>query len=184
MILGYPFSDGDFWVQNELIFLGSPLDVIAKKCGIFEVKRRFALGELQLLSKLENPTADQPQSVAGPLQWAPQMCPRLRPFLAGLCAFFENRMGFAKNWQKIVDYELKIWELFLKSPRLLPPRTFLRDRLKIDIYTEACDRPPFEKASVNWKSGIGIGWILVINDRIVEFFSLEVGEKSIRGNRG
>ena len=85
---------------------------------------------------------------------------------------------------KIANRELKICELFLKSTRLLPPRTFLGNRPEIEIYTNACGRSPFEKTSINWKSGIGIGWILVINDSVVEFFSLEVGEKSIRGNSG
>ena len=74
---------------------------------------------------------------------------------------------FAKNWKEIVDYELKIWELFLKSPRFLTPGTFLGNRLKIDIYTDACARPPYEMASINWASRIGIGGILAINDIVV-----------------
>ena len=135
-----------------------------------------SLGKLQLLSKLENPTANQAQSVEGPLRWVSQIGPWSRPFLTGLYAFFENRKGFAKNWQTIVDYDLKIWELFLKSPRFPAPRTFLGNRLKIEICTDACARPPYEMASINWESGIGIDGILVVNDIVAEFPSLEVNE--------
>ena len=147
-----------------------------QKCGTSAVKRRFSLAKVQLLSKLENPAANQAQSVEGPLQWVSKMCPWMRPFLAGLYAFFEDRKGFAENWQKIAEYDLKIWELFLKSPRFLSPGTFLGDRLKIEIYTDACDRSPFEETSINWESGIGIAGILVINGMVVEFPTLEVGE--------
>ena len=49
MILGYPSSGGKFWVKNELVWIGIPLDVDAGICGIFDVNRRFPLGELQLL---------------------------------------------------------------------------------------------------------------------------------------
>ena len=71
-----------------------------RKSGIFEVKRRFALEKSQLLPKLENPTANQAQSVEGPLRWVSKMCPWLRPFLAGLRAFFGNRKGFQKSGSK------------------------------------------------------------------------------------
>ena len=83
-----------------------------RKCGISEVKRRFALGKVQLLRKLETPTVNQAQSMAGPIQWVSQMCPWFRPFLGGLCAFFENRKRFAENWQNIAYYELKSGNCF------------------------------------------------------------------------
>ena len=69
----------------------------------------------------------------------------------------------------IVDYELKIWESFLKSPRFSDPGMFLGNRLKIEIYTDVCARPPYEMASINGEAGIGIGGILVVNDIVVEF---------------
>ena len=101
MIIGYPFSEEKFWAKYELFWLGFSIDISAKKYGIFEVKRRFTLAKVQLLSKLKNPSLNQARSVAGPPQWASQMCPWLRPFLAGLYAFFENRSEFGKNWQKL-----------------------------------------------------------------------------------
>ena len=105
------------------------------------------------------------------------MCPWVRPFLAGLYDFFENRSEFAKIWQKIVACELKIWEIFLKSPRFPAPEAFLRNRLNVEIYTDSCARSPFESESIIWDSGIGIGGILVTNGDIVEFFALEVNER-------
>ena len=105
------------------------------------------------------------------------MRPWLLPFLAGLYAFFENRSEFGKSWQKIVDCELKIWEIFLKSPRFFTLETFLRNRLKVEIYTDACAMSPFETTSINWDYGIGIGGVRVTNGRVVEFFALEVGGK-------
>ena len=97
MIPGYPFRKKKFWVKNELVWIGSPLEVDGRKSGICEEKRRFALEKLQLLSKLENPTFNQARSVEGALQWVSQMCPWLRPFLAGLYDFFENRKGFSEK---------------------------------------------------------------------------------------
>ena len=129
MILGCPFGEKNLG-KIELSRIGSPRDFGAK-WGIFEVKRRFSLGQLQLLSKLENPAADHAQSVEGYIRRFSQMCPWLRPFLAGLYAFFENRMGFAKNGQKISDRELKIWASFLKShPPPHPRELFAQTGLK------------------------------------------------------
>ena len=81
----------------------------------------------------------------------------------------------------------RIWEKLAKSCRLrvknlgnFPkiatfshPGTFLRNRLRVEIYTDACAKSPFESESINWDSAIGIGGILVINGNIAEFPSLE-----------
>ena len=83
----------------------------------------------------------------------------------------------SENWQKIFEYELKIWEISLKSPRPIAPETFLGKRLKVEIYTGACDKSPYESGSVDWDSGIGIGRIHVINGNVVVFRSLEVGKE-------
>ena len=56
---------------------------------------------------------------------------------------------------KIFDYALKIWDFFLKSPLFISPKTFLVNRLKVEIYTGACAGSPFESDSVNWGYGIG-----------------------------
>ena len=83
-------------------------------------------------------------------------------------------------WKKLAKncrLRVKIWEIFLKSPRFLTPETFLRNRLKVKIYTDACAKSPFESESINWDYGIGIGGILAINGNIVEFSSLEVNER-------
>ena len=86
-----------------------------------------------------------------------------------LC-FFGNPKLFSENWQSIAEYELSARGLFLNIPRFTQPGTFLGDMLKIESYADACDRSPFEKASINWGSGIGIGGILVINGEVDEFF--------------
>ena len=97
------------------------------------------------------------------------MCHWLIPFLR-VCARFSKTKAFEKNWQKIVDYELKIWELFLTRPRFITPKIFPRKPLKIEIYTDACAISPFEKEKINWASGVDVGGILVVNGKLVEFF--------------
>ena len=82
-----------------------------------------------------------------------------------------------ENWQKIADYKLKIWELFLNYPRFIAPKSFLWNRLKIEIYTGAFAESPFGKETISWASGVGIGGILAINGKVVEFSSLEVNAK-------
>ena len=81
------------------------------------------------------------------------------------------------DWREIVDYELKIWEVFLKYPRFITPKSFLGNRINLEIYTDARAKSPFEKEGVNWGSGIGIGGILVINGKVVEFSPLEVNKR-------
>ena len=71
--------------------------------------------------------------------------------------FLRKQKRFGGNWREIVDYELQIWELFLKSPRFTAPISLLGDTPQIEIYTDACDWDPFEKGSINWESVIGIG---------------------------
>ena len=93
----------------------APIRGRRQECGIFEVKRRFALGELQLLSKLENPTSNQAQSVAGPPPMGLANVPMVAPLPGGSVRVPRKSKGFRKNWQKIAEYELEIWELFLKS---------------------------------------------------------------------
>ena len=154
MILGYHCSEKNYGRKTN--WLGSSIDISSKNRN-FRSKTSFRAWEVQLLSKLKNPSLNHAQSVACSIKWASQMRPWLRPFLAGLYAFFENRSEFGKNGQKISGYELKIWEIFLKSQRFLPPETFLGNRLKVEIYTDACEKSPSESDSINWDSGIGIG---------------------------
>ena len=104
------------------------------------------------------------------------MRPWIRPFSEGLYDLFENKPEFGKL-AKIANYELKVWEISPKSPRRAAPKTFPGNRLKVEIYTDARAKPPFEKTSINWGSGIGVGFIRVVNGEIVEFFSLEANEK-------
>ena len=136
--------------KNDLVRIGFPIDVAAKKCGIFAVKRRFALAKSQWLLKIENPTLNQVQSAAGSLRRVSQMRHWLRPFHAGLYAFSKTKR-FRNSWQKIVDYDLKIWALFLKSPRFPAPISSLGNTPQIEIYTDACEWGPFEKGSINWE---------------------------------
>ena len=87
---------------------------------------------------------------------------------------FRKQNGFGENWQRIIDYELGIWELFLSEPRFPPPRTFLGNRLKFEIFTDSCAKSPFGSDSINWTSGIGIGGIPAVSGEVVEFSSLGV----------
>ena len=130
---------------------------------------------------MKEPSLNQVQSVAGSLQWVSQMCPWLRPFLAGLYAFTKTKGLRKKDWQRIIDYGLEIWELRLSEPRFLTPKTFLLNRLKFEIFTDACAKSPFGSDSINWTSGIGIGGILVVGGEVVEFSSLEVNTKIPHG---
>ena len=101
----------------------------------------------------------------------------LRPFLAGVYAFFENKMASKKDWRLIIDYELGIWEPCLSEPRFLAPQTFLENRIKFEIFAGACATSQFESDSINWASGIGIGGILASDGEVVEFPSLEANAK-------
>ena len=83
-----------------------------------------------------------------------------------------------RTGKKIADYELEIWEVFLKYPRFITPKSFLGNRINLEIYTDACAKSPFEKEDICWDSGIGIGGILIINGKAVEFFSLEVNKRT------
>ena len=100
LIIGYPLSEKKFWAKDDLVWSGFSLNIPERKCGIFDVKRRFALEKVQLLKGIKEPSLNQVQSVEGPLQWVSQMCPWLRPFLAGLYAFFENKKLSVKTGKK------------------------------------------------------------------------------------
>ena len=51
MLTGYRFSEKKFWADNDLEWLVSEIDITNKKCAVFGIKRRFALGELHLFIK-------------------------------------------------------------------------------------------------------------------------------------
>ena len=155
LIIGYPISEKKFWAKDDLVWLGFSIN-IPEKCGIFEAKRGFALAKLQLLKGILEPSQNKAQSVAVPLQWVSQMCPWIRPFLASLYAFFENKKEFGKDWRNR-RIRIKIWEVFLKRPRFITPKSFLAGRINLEIYTDACAKSPFGKDAINWTSGIGIG---------------------------
>ena len=102
-----------------------------------------------MLLKLEKPTLNQAQSAVGPSDGCLEFSIGFALSLSVCTLFFRKQEGFANDWQKIADSELKIWELFLKSPRFLAPGSLLGNRLKIEIYTDARARAPFGKASIN-----------------------------------
>ena len=124
MILGYPFS-GEILCKNDLVWIGFPIDISAKKCGIHEVKRRFAHEKLQAILRIGGPSLNHAHSVDGFPQWIPQMCPRLGPFVARFYAFAETKFPLSKNWQNIAGYELIVWALLLKTQRFIAPKNFL-----------------------------------------------------------
>ena len=136
MIPGYPFSRkvlckerlGMASIRNWYPF---------RKCGTFEVKRRFAREKLQFALTLESPYLKQVQSVAGSARRISQMFPSLRPFLSRLYGFSKTKVLFKKLPKKC-----RVW-----TPR----------QGNFEIYTGARASPPFEKESTRWESGIGIG---------------------------
>ena len=82
---------------------------------------------------------------------------------------FSGSKTLSKNWQNIVGCELRVFELLLGAQGFIDPRFFLRNRLKIEIYTDAFARAPFGKDSTNWESVIGIGGILGVSGKVEEF---------------
>ena len=82
----------------------------------------------------------------------------------------------SRKWRYIDKYELRVFALLVEIPRFTTPRTFWRNRLKIEIYTDAFDRSPFEEDSINWESVIDIGGILAISGEDDESPSLEINE--------
>ena len=169
--------------KNELVWLGFSIDVSAKMRN-FRSKPPIYSRKAQLLSSMKNPSISQVQSAAWSLRWVSQICPWMRPFLAGRYAFFENRIGFGKKMAKNSRLRVKNLANFSKIAAFPHPETFRWNRLKVKIYTDACARSPFESESINWDSSIGIGRILVISGNIVEFPSLEVGGRVFHRLKG
>ena len=78
--------------KNDLVWIGCLIGISAKKCGILEVKRRFALGKLQTTLRLRNPSLDKVQSAGGSPRWISQNVPTVRGPLAGLYAFSKTKI--------------------------------------------------------------------------------------------
>ena len=89
--------------------------------------------------------------------------PSAKAVLSGILCVFRKPKWLQKDWQRIIDYELEIWELLLREPRFPTPKTFLGNRLKFGIFTDACAKSPSESDSINWASGVGVGGILVVS---------------------
>ena len=75
-----PIQRENVWAKGDLVRSGFSIDVHPEMCGIFEVKRRLALGKLRRLLSLNGPATKQVHPLAEPLQWASQKCPRARHF--------------------------------------------------------------------------------------------------------
>ena len=87
---------GGQWSSLAMI----PIDISGRKCSVFEVSRRFALGGLHHLLKMADPYLNQVQSAAWSLQWISQMCHWLRPFIAALYDSARNQTGFKKECRR------------------------------------------------------------------------------------
>ena len=74
----------------------------------------------------------------------------LRPFLTALYAYRRNQTNFKRNRSEIVDFERIIWGGFLTHPSVPTHRSLYNARLNVEIYTDACDRPPMENDEINW----------------------------------
>ena len=158
---------------NDLAWIGCPIDISDKKCGISGVKHRFELEKLQAPLRSRKPSLNQLQSADGsPADFLNVSTVETFPIMT--LRFFETELILAKNWQNVADDELKIWEMFLEIPRFAAPIAIWRRRLKIGIYTDVCARSPFGEDSINWESGVGICRILVKNGESDAFFSLGI----------
>ena len=90
MILGCPFSENILDVERPNM-ARAPLRRRGQKMRYFRSKTSFRSRKITAALKIENPTLNRAQSADGYLQWEAQMCPCLRPFLAGLYAFFRKQ---------------------------------------------------------------------------------------------
>ena len=129
LIIGYPLSEKKFWAKGDLGCLGFSLDITERerKCGIFRSKASLRTRKIQLLKGSKEPSLNQVQSDARSTQWVSQMCPWIRPFLAGLYSFFEKCVR--ENWQ---NRRLRIGNLwtFLKIPAFRHTEIFSRKSFK------------------------------------------------------
>ena len=83
-----------------------PFKYPKEKCGIFEVKTKIRTRKISN-SKTNFGPVEKPSPINRRIfTMGLAMCPWLRPFLASLYAFFENKKRLGKL-AKIVDYELK-----------------------------------------------------------------------------
>ena len=120
----------------------------------------------------KNPSLNQAQSVGGSLQLISQMCPRLRPS-SPVCTHSSEIKAFSKKktGRKLPNTSLEYGVILENTagppPHPTPPppphRPLLGNRMQIEICTDVCARSPFEKESISWESGIGIGWVLVVH---------------------
>ena len=94
-----PVQRGELWVENELFWLGLPIDVNAKKCVISEVKRRCELEKVQLLSKIENPPKIKPSQWQGLYNGSRKCAHGCVHFWRVLTGTSEIGKGFGKNWK-------------------------------------------------------------------------------------
>ena len=85
---------------------------------------------------------------------------------------FGNKRSFKKWRNKIFDFELRIWEVYLNRPRFITARPFLRNRLNIEIYTDARARSPSGKDVISWVSGVAAGRILIITGNVYGYSSM------------
>ena len=85
------------WRSNMVRF---SLNIPRGKCGIFEVKRRFALSQLRILRKAPEPSKNQVRPVSGPLKWASQTRPWLRPFFGKSLRIFRKQKAPVETGKK------------------------------------------------------------------------------------
>ena len=78
-------------------------------------------------------------------------------FSSPVFTFSENEIAFFKTGEISSRTNLGFSGGGLKIPRFTGPRTYLRNRLSIEIYAGACGRSPSERDSIDWVDGICIG---------------------------
>ena len=101
--------------------------------------------ELSNSTKIRNPpTLNQAQSADGFLHRTSQICHRLRPFVAGLYAFFEYGKLPSETGIKSPTTYFGFGGSFSRRPRFLAPRSFPRILLNNEIYTDSRARSPLE----------------------------------------
>ena len=86
----------------------------------FDCERRFALGELRLISKKSQPPVHQVQSISAPYNGFPKSAIWYGYFAVPLCGFWKS-IGFRTVLGGIFGYEMSVCELILSDPTFLPP---------------------------------------------------------------
>ena len=174
VLIGYPLTSKKFWFEQNCLWLGFEIDLHKKSARICEVKRRFTLEKLEIVKSAINVTREDVDSLTGSLQWASQLRPLLRPFLASLYNLMSHGKAQSVIPQSVLD-DLRPWERFLRQTDFFSPVVRPLPTTSPSIFTDACAKGIFDEEKVNWASPYGIGGFLLDDSgNVKEWFACAV----------